>query len=100
MSLFTPPVDVTFTSEELEVITRPIVGEGGHQRLLKVINLRLAHAGQQSLQFEDAELLHVARYAYSYGNGGYQDRFKEILKAARRAGWSQVTQTRDEVRRP
>lgn len=84
MSLFEPPTRCDFTQGELEVLLRPIEGDGGHQRFLRELTGRLQG---QTLSLEDAELVKVHRYAYNYGGGGYQQAFRTIMAAARRAGW-------------
>jgi len=86
VSLFDEPLTVMLTPSEVEVFTRPIVGDGGHQRLLKTLVPRLTEKGL--IRCEDSELLHAARYAFDYKSGGYQDRFKVLIAAARRTGWS------------
>lgn len=85
MSLFDPPVTCVFTPAELDLITLPVVGDGGHQRLQREI---IAKLNGDTAVLEDALLQKVATYAYNYGHGGYQQRFKAVIAAARRAGWS------------
>lgn len=85
MSLFTPTITLHFTPDEHEIITRPIVGNGGHQQFLTDLTQRIH---EDALEVEDEELLRVSRYAYAYGGGGYQARFRAIMAAARRANWS------------
>lgn len=72
------------TDGEREVITRPIVGDGGHQRLLSDCLQRLRG---NALTLDVLTIDHVQRYAYDYGSGGYQERFRILVSAARRAGW-------------
>jgi hypothetical protein len=88
MSLFVPTITVTLTPAEVEILRRPVVGTGGHQGLLNALVPRIDHDGR--IDVEDDELQRAARYAYAYGGGGYQGRFKTLLAAARRSGWSQV----------
>lgn len=87
MGLFSEAVEIQLNASERAVVFRSIEGMGGHQQFLSEIIERVDPAG--GLVLEDDELQKVARYAYRYGSGGYQDRFKSILAAARRAGWSQ-----------
>jgi len=87
MGLFREATEMQLEAAELELLGRTLEGDGGHQRLLRDIINRLGKHGE--LRLEDEELQKVARYAYRYGGGGYQDRFKAVLAAARRAGWRQ-----------
>lgn len=86
MSLFTAPVTLQFTPAEWELLEKPIVNDGGHQRLLMDIQMQMKTATQTAV-LEDAQLAKAYEYAYSYGSGGYQGRFKAVLSAAFRAGW-------------
>lgn len=84
MNLFTPDLTVLFLPAELDVFTRPIEGDGGHQRFLRELIPRLHGL---TLTVSDDELQKAYRYAFEYGHCGYQDRFKVLLAAARRQGW-------------
>jgi hypothetical protein len=88
MGLFEKALAVQLEPAEVEVVTRSIEGDGGHQRFLRELLERLDGTG--GITLEDDQLRKAARYAYTYGAGGYQDRFKAFLAAARRAGWSHV----------
>lgn len=85
-NLFIGSIEMKLTPHEVELVTRPINGDGGHQGLLRAIGLELQSTGE--LVLEDATLLAVYKYAYDYGGGGYQDRFRAIIAAATRAGWA------------
>lgn len=61
---------------------------GGPQRLFLMLVGRMSPAGHISL--EDEEAVKVHRYAYAYGNGGYQKAFRAVVKALWRAGWVQT----------
>lgn len=78
------PTVVTLTPEEIELVTRPIAGLGGHQGLLLRLVPRVARStGRLELSWED--IMRVRTYAASYGNGGFQDRFRAIVSALERA---------------
>lgn len=81
---FIDTFSLRLTDSERDVITRPIIGDGGHQRLLREC---LEHVRDHTLTLDVLTLDHVQRYAYDYGGGGYQDRFRTLMCAARRAGW-------------
>lgn len=85
MSLFDPPITCVFTDDELAIITLPVVGGGGHQRLQREI---IGKLDGNTAVLEDSMLQKCARYAFDYGAGGYQGRFKVVIATARRAGWS------------
>lgn len=78
----------TFTlrpdASELAVLQRSIEGDGGHQRLLREC---LDQWRGGVLVLDALTLARVGRYAYDYGSGGYQDRFRTLVAVARRAGW-------------
>jgi hypothetical protein len=87
MSLFAPPILMTLTPAEIDVLSRPIEAtrEGGHQRLLHDILDGWDHSDR--LVIEDHDLQRALAYAYDYGTGGYQGRFRTLISAARRSGW-------------
>ena len=77
-------VTITLTLSEREIVMRPIVGDGGHKRAL--VELQAAIVGD-TLTLDGRTIDRLSRYAYRYGHGGYQCRFRAIVAAARRAGW-------------
>lgn len=77
-------INVELFPAEVEVVRRPIVGDGGHQRFLRLLTGRLSDAGRLSMTLEEFDK--VVRYATAYGQGGYQDRYRVIMGAAQRAG--------------
>jgi hypothetical protein len=78
------PIVATLTAAELFIVTRPIVGDGGHQRLLRAI-VRTIDRRTNQVTLTVPQLHKVKVYATAYGSGGYQDRFKALLAAAYRA---------------
>lgn len=85
MSLFTTPIEIRLTPVEIEIVTREVNGPGGAQRLLRTILRDMSPDGSVSL--EDVTLQKVHRYAWAYGPGGFENRFRAIENAAGRAGW-------------
>ncbi len=85
--LFTRPVRIVLTPDEVQLITKTIEGDGGHQLLLREIQNDLEPDGSMTL--DDGTLQRVHRYIEAYGGGGFQDRLKAIRSAAWRAGWVQ-----------
>lgn len=72
--------------DEWQRFIRPVNGEGGAQRLLH--KLQACAVGEYCLVVEKDLLEKTYQYAYRYtANGGFQGRFRAVLKAALRAGW-------------
>ena len=67
------------------VATRCIKGYGGYQRLLR--KLLALQTGDHQLTVPCSMLDQVYRYAWSYGEGSYQNRLRTVLAAALRTGW-------------
>lgn len=76
---------LVFTREEYAILTRPVVGAGGMQDLLRQIQDGLFPGAGKLVDLETLERVH--RYATRYGRGGFEDRFEVVLRAARRDGW-------------
>lgn len=66
---------------ELSVIRRPIAGQGGMQSFLRELRPRIQEDG--SLSLTAAEVKRVRRYAEEYGEGGFQERFRLIIRATK-----------------
>lgn len=67
---------VKLDQEAIKAIETLVNGQGGHQTLL------LKLKGQFDcpyLSYDEEDYEKLKRYAYSYGQGGYQSRFKKIL---------------------
>ena len=90
MSLFDADLPVHLQPHEWDIFKRPIVNSGGAQILLE--KLHGCPQPQQHTLIVPVELLDKAyQYAYDYGGGGWQDRFKALVKAAMRGGqWKPV----------
>ncbi len=89
MSIFESLVIIHLTPSEVDVLARPIEGAGGHQNLLCDILLGWDPAHRSALAVEPFLLRKAEKLAYDYGSGGYQIRFRTLISAARRQGWSE-----------
>ena len=77
---------VELPEEAWPILMRPVNGQGGAQGLLRKLQA-CANTGHQLL-VEKAVLDTTYRYAYRYaGNGGFQRRFRVVVRAALIAGW-------------
>lgn len=74
-----------FQPHEAAIFWRDIEGTGGWQSFLTELRI---DAGRKWLELTADQLERC--YRYSKGSGGYQERFKAIVRAAWRAGWEQV----------
>ena len=89
MSLFESALFLTFTPAERDILERPVDGpSGGHQILLRAI-LDGYSRKTGLLVIEPAQLRKADKLAYAYGGGGYQVRFRTLVSAARRQGWTE-----------
>lgn len=84
MTLFNEPVQVTLTNDERDTFMRAPEGDGGWQIFLSELQSRVQG---NTLTADDDELIRANRYAYHYGGGGFENRFRALIKAAVRAGW-------------
>lgn len=71
--------EVRLNDEADAELMKPINGQGGHQSLLE--KLRSQYDPEtRILIYSDEDRGKMNRYANDYENGGYQNRFKAILK--------------------
>lgn len=71
---------VTLNASEVEVLMRQdptTKGDGGYQRLLITLQEKLYAGSKLDLTTEDLE--RIPKYAFDYGNGGWEDRLKSIF---------------------
>lgn len=64
------------SDDDLEVLSRPVVGEGGFQTLLR--RLQASITGRELIVDEET-LSMMSRYAESYGDGGWQERLRRLV---------------------
>jgi hypothetical protein len=72
-------VDVQLSREDLELLMRPVAGQGGWQRLLRKLQ-RQIDGNKLTLSEDDSR--RILRYILSYGSGGWQDRLAAIAGAS------------------
>lgn len=72
------PYPVRLTSEDRTVLLRSVYGEGGFQNLQRDIKELWDRAGRGlTLTIPDLAMVErIHRYAFDYGNGGWQDRLR------------------------
>ena len=72
-------MDIILNESEQEFLFRPISGEGGFQGLLRRLRRRLdRQSGTVCLTSGDLE--RIPRYAFNYGNGGWEGRLRGIFE--------------------
>ena len=62
---------------------RPVVGKGGMQSLLRYLQKKLERDGV--LLLSDKDIKRIRSYVDKYGQGGFQDRLKPIIRLAEQA---------------
>ena len=68
---------VTLTKEDLEVLSKPVVGQGGFEDLLR----KLQSSIRDGVLVVDKEIAErIIRYVDEYGCGGWQDRLQRIAE--------------------
>ena len=64
---------IVLNASETSELNKPNTGEGGFQGFLEHLQRQLdRHTGEITLT--DADLEKIPRYAFDYGNGGWEDR--------------------------
>ena len=87
MNLFSDDIQVPCTVNEWERIFRPVNGDGGAQQLLRRIHT--CAIAERTLLLDPMLVDKAYAYAYDYGQGGYEDRFRAVISAVSRTGlWS------------
>jgi len=74
-------VRITLGPKALEVLGRPVVGQGGFQTLLR--QMQAAVQGRD-LSLTPDQVAKVVRYVEKYGQGGFQGRLDTVLAELRR----------------
>jgi hypothetical protein len=71
-------MNITLTHNELSVLLRQVSGTGGFQSLLRRLKAKVnRQTGQLTLTAGDLEK--IPRYAFDYGNGGWESRLRDIF---------------------
>lgn len=69
---------ITLHPAEIARLMQPTVGQGGYQGLLQYLQGKLdQQTGRIDLTDEDRGK--ICRYAYDYGNGGWENQLKSIF---------------------
>ena len=69
---------ITLHSNEIARLMQPTVGQGGYQGLLQYLQGKVdQQTGRIALSDEDRGK--ICRYAYDYGNGGWENQLKSIF---------------------
>jgi len=71
-------VEVQLNREDLELLMRPVAGQGGWQSLLRKLQKQIK-GNTLTLTVDDSR--RILRYILSYGSGGWQDRLAAIAGA-------------------
>ena len=75
------PHTITLSASEMRVLFRQdprTESDGGYQGLLVGLQ-RKTNQSSGELTLSDEELEQIPRYAFDYGNGGWENRLKEIF---------------------
>jgi hypothetical protein len=87
MSLFSPTWTFTLSEATLRALARvQYTRAGGPQDVMRELWARVT-VPEGQLTLEDEDLLKVYRYAYKYGQGGYQIAARLVLADAAVVGW-------------
>jgi hypothetical protein len=68
-------VEVQLTRADLELLMRPVAGQGGWQSLLRKLQKQISG---NTLTLTEDDSRRILRYILSYGSGGWQDRLAAI----------------------
>lgn len=71
-------IRIVLDSEAVQALTRPVVGSGGFQSLLRRLQQGLGPDGTLTLGPEDVST--ISRYVHDYGQGGFQGRLDLVLR--------------------
>ena len=69
---------IVLNNDEIAELMRPIVGQGGWQGLLERLQALLDHL-RGEMNLSDEERGCICRYAFDYGNGGWENRLRLIF---------------------
>lgn len=68
-------MEVQLSREDMELLIRPVAGQGGWQSLLRKLQKQLKG---NTLILTEEDSRRILRYILSYGSGGWQDRLAAI----------------------
>lgn len=68
-------MEVQLNRKDLELLMRPVAGQGGWQSLLRKLQKQI---DGNTLTLTEDDSRRILRYILSYGSGGWQDRLAAI----------------------
>ena len=68
-------MEIDLSSEDYQLLMRPVAGSGGWQSLLRKLQRQV---NGNTLTITPADSQRILRYILSYGSGGWQDRLAGI----------------------
>jgi hypothetical protein len=68
-------VEIKLSSEDYELLMRPVAGSGGWQSLLRKLQKQVK---DKTLTLTESDSQRILRYILSYGSGGWQDRLASL----------------------
>lgn len=71
-------MEIELNAEELAELRKPVSGQGGFQSFLRALRRRSAAGGM--LRLSPTDLERVKRYAFDYGNGGWEGRLRAMFE--------------------
>lgn len=75
-------MEIELSSEDYELLMRPVAGSGGWQSLLRKLQKQVKG---KTLTLTASDSQRILRYILSYGSGGWQDRLAGIAGRATKA---------------
>ena len=70
-------MEVILDQQAMDLLMKKVNGTGGHQSLLRRLQEQLTGT---KLKYDEEDFEKIKSYADDYGKGGFQDRFKAVLK--------------------
>jgi hypothetical protein len=70
---------LTLNADEMTELMRDCSGQGGWQGLIESLQAKL-HRSSGALTLSVEELERIPRYAFDYGNGGWEAQLKRIFE--------------------
>lgn len=71
-------IRIVLDPDAILALTRPVVGSGGFQSLLRRLQQGLASDG--TLTLGPGDVATISRYVHDYGQGGFQGRLDLVLR--------------------
>lgn len=71
-------IQVTLTQSQMSVLFRQVNGQGGFQQLLRRLRRKIDRQSR-AITLSAKDLEQIPRYAFDYGNGGWESRLRDIF---------------------